>query len=244
MKFRHKLAKFVNGEGIASVARHVRQLRLRRPLEGEVARLKRTIELTRFDEIRREFEVPDPGDTPQKYVQLDHWLRINLVRARELDLDRGKPLRILDLGCGAGYFLYIAQQYGHDVLGLDIDRLRLFAEMTRFLKVPRVIWQIDAFVPLPEFDWKFDLITAHMICFNGHNTRQLWGVPEWQFFLDDVATRLTRGGRLHLSLNHERDGSLYTPALKQFFFERGASIHTERVVFHPLLAASRSAVPA
>ncbi len=235
MKLSHKLAKFVNGQGIASVWRKVQRLHLRRPLRAEMARLQETVDAARFEEIRQRFEVPDPGDTPAKYVQLEHWMRINLVRVRELALDRSRPQRILDLGCGAGYFLYIARQYGHDVLGLDIDRLPLFAEMTRLFEVPRVICQIEPFVALPDLGRRFDLVTAHMICFNGHNTEWLWGPAEWGFFLDDLASHLQPDGRLHLSLNHERDGSLYTPELKRYFAERGAAIHTERVIFDPLV---------
>ena len=94
------------------------------------------------------------------------------------------------LGCGAGYFAYIAQLLGHDVLGLDIDDVPMFAEITQLLGVRRVIWRIHPFVPLPELGEKFDLITAFLICFNNHKQSELWGVPEWEFFLNDLARDL------------------------------------------------------
>ena len=147
------------------------------------------------------------------------------------------PLRI---GCGAGYFLYIAKQYGHDVLGLDIDTFPLFTETTELFGVQRVIWRIDPFVRLPDLGRKFDLMTAHMICFNGHNSDALWGVPEWEFFLDDLAKHLTPRGRVWLELNQEYDGTFYTAELKEFFQKRAARIHQQKVIFNSGIRAPAS----
>lgn len=237
MRLSHKIGKLFSGEAFVSARRVIRKLRFRRPLDAEVARLMRTIDLTRFDQIRRRYEIPDPGDRPQKYVQLEHWLRVNLQRIRDIDLDLARQKRILDIGCGAGYFLYLAKQYGHDVFGLDIDSFPLFTETTEFLGVPRIIWRIEPFVRLPDLGQKFDLMTAHMICFNGHNSDAVWSVPEWEFFLDDLSTHMNPGARVQLVMNREPDGSLYTPELKKYFQSRGAIVHTERVVFEPLRPA-------
>src|SRR3954452_13196781 len=237
MQLSHKLRKVLSGDAVDSARRSVRKLRLRRPIDLEVGRLMQTIDRARFDEIAEKYSVPDPGDTPRKYVQLGHWLGINLQRIREIDLDRGKPKRILDIGCGAGYFLYIAKQYGHDVLGLDIDTFPLFSEMTEFLGMPRVIWRIEPFVKLPDLGRKFDLIAAHMICFNGHRSEACWGVPQWEFFLDDLAMHMNPDARVQFAFNREPNGLLYTPELKKYFQSRGAMVHTERVVFEPLRPA-------
>jgi Ribosomal protein L11 methylase len=83
---------------------------------------------------------------------LDRWIGVNIRRIRQLELDVARPKRILDLGCGAGYFLYIAQLLGHSGVGLDIDRLAMFREITRLLGVRRVVQQIEAFRPLPSSD--------------------------------------------------------------------------------------------
>ena len=132
----------------------------------------------------------DPGADWPKYLDLDRWIGVNIRRIRQLELDVARPKRILDLGCGAGYFLYIAQLLGHSGVGLDMDRLSMFREITRLLGVRRVVQQIQAFRPLPSFGQKFDVITAFMICFNNHKMPGLWGVPEWEFFLDDLAKHL------------------------------------------------------
>ena len=79
-------------------------------------------------------------------------MRINLQRVRDLGLDYAPPSRILDIGCGTGYFLYISKLLGHDVLGLDVDDFPMFRELTELLRVQRTIGRIEAFQPLPNFD--------------------------------------------------------------------------------------------
>ncbi len=92
------------------------------------------------------------------------------------------------------------------------------------LGVPRVVGRIDRYQPLPDFGAKFDLITAHMICFNDHKTDHVWGPPEWEFFLKDAAQYLTPRGRVQLGFNQEFDGRWFTPALEAYFRRHGASI--------------------
>ena len=175
----------------------------------------------------------DPGDAPPKYLDLETWMQINLQRVRELELDYAPPSNILDIGCGAGYFLYISKMLGHNVLGLDVDDMPMFRELTELLRIPRVIARVQAFQALPDLDRKFDLITAHLICFNNHKSDKLWGPSEWDYFLNDLAGRLTPQGRVWLELNREYDGTYYTPELEKFFCDRGAQISSYRVTFSP-----------
>src|SRR5207244_12542132 len=95
-----------------------------------------------------------------------YWVTINVERAQDLWLDRAPPLRLLDLGCGAGYFLYVCKFFGHDVLGFDTDTEPLFRATTALLQVPRVIGRIERQTPLPDLVGTFDLVTAHRICFH------------------------------------------------------------------------------
>jgi len=235
MRFSHKLAKVISGEAFDSAKRHTRAfLRNRRfPARLTTAAIIASIDATAFEEIRRKYAVEDPGDAPPKYLDLETWMQINLQRVRELELDYAPPSNILDIGCGAGYFLYISKMLGHNVLGLDVDDMPMFRELTELLRVPRVIARVQAFQSLPNFDRKFDLITAHLICFNNHKSDKLWGPPEWDYFLDDVARRLTPQGRVWLELNREYDGTYYTPELEKFFRDRGAEISSYRVTFGP-----------
>jgi len=187
--------------------------------------------------------VDDPGDAPPKYLDLEHWIRINLQRVRELELDYAPPSRILDLGCGAGYFLYINKLLGHEILGLDLDDLPMFRELIELLQIPRTIARIEAFQPLPKFDRKFDIITAYLICFNNHKSDKLWGPAEWDYFLSDAAAHLAANGRLWLELNREYDGSYYTPDLKTLFERRGADLQSHRVIFNPGTLVPSEAAP-
>jgi SAM-dependent methyltransferase len=165
-----------------------------------------------------------------KYLDLERWIDVNIRRIREIEVDLMRSKRILDLGSGTGYFLYIAQLLGHEGLGLDLDELPMFGDLTRLLGVPRVIWEINAFDPLPDLG-KFDLITAFLVCFNRHKQADVWGVPEWEFFLDDLAKHLTPRGRIWFELNQEYDGTFYTTELKEFFQKRGAKIDRHKVFF-------------
>jgi len=244
VRFTHKVRKLVDGRSLASARKHtLRLLRANRfPLETQ--RVIETIDPTAFEQIRQRYAVADPGADWPKYLDLDRWIDVNIRRIRQLELDLSRPKRILDLGCGAGYFLYIAQLLGHSGIGLDIDRLPMFREVTRLLGVRRVVQRIERFRPLPNLGQKFDVITAFMICFNNHKMPELWGVPEWKFFLDDLKKHLKPRGRIWLELNQEYDGTFYTPELKTFFYKRGAKIDEHKIVFNSGLRAPASTSPA
>jgi len=209
----------------------------------ETKRVIETIDPVAFEQIRQRYAVENPGEHWPKYLDLDRWIDINVRRIREIELDLARRKRILDLGCGAGYFLYIAQLLGHSGLGLDVDYVPMFADITRLLGVRRVIQRIQAFEPLPDLGAKFNLVTAFMICFNNHKQADLWGVAEWEFFLDDLARHLAPRGRVWLELNREYDGTFYTPELREFFQRRGAAIDEHKIIFNSGLPAPASTSP-
>jgi SAM-dependent methyltransferase len=240
VQLRHKIRKLVDGQSLASARKHtLRLLRTNRfPLETQ--QVIETIDPAGFEQIRQRYAVADPGADWPKYLDLDRWVGVNIRRIRQLELDLARPKQILDLGCGAGYFLYIAQLLGHSGVGLDMDRLPMFREITRLLGVRRVVQRIQAFRPLPNFGQKFDVITAFMICFNNHKMPGLWGIPEWKFFLNDLAKYLKPRGRVWLELNQEYDETFYTPELKEFFQKRGARIDEQKIIFNSSLHAPAS----
>jgi SAM-dependent methyltransferase len=243
VRFRHKIRKLVDGRSLASARKHTLRLLRTNRFSLDTKRVIETIDPAGFEQIRQRYAVENPGADWPKYLDLDRWIEINIRRICEIELDLSRPRRILDLGCGAGYFLYIAQLLGHSGVGLDIDRLPMFREITRLLGVRRVVQRIEAFRPLPDLGRKFDLITAFMICFNDHKMPGLWKVPEWEFFLDDLAKHLTPRGRVWLELNQEYDGTFYTLELKEFFQKRGATINEHKIIFNSGLPAPASASP-
>src|SRR6266513_1611329 len=122
---------------------------------------------------------------------LDQRLRDNRERVQDLKLHRSRPLRVLDLGCGGGFFLFILKRLGHSVLGLDVDESPLFKELLEVFGVPRTVFRIEPFEPLPDLGQKFDWITAFSVNFNlYHPAKERWGTAEWDFFLRDLQQHL------------------------------------------------------
>jgi SAM-dependent methyltransferase len=243
MRFSHKIAKLTSGSAFSSARSHLRRFIFawRVPIKLEANAIIDTIDREKFEQIYERYAVDDPGEDWPKYLDLPRWIDINIRRIRDVELDIVTRKRILDLGCGAGYFAYIAQLLGHEVVGLDLDDLPMFAESTQMLGVRRVIWRVQPFVPLPDLGDKFDVVTAFMICFNNHKQPDLWGVPEWEFFLDDLSRHLTPRGRVWLELNREYDETFYTPQLREFFESLGAKIDNHRVVLNSGRRAPASA---
>ena len=235
MRFAHKLRKLVDPHTARSAKQHLGRIFLSRRfvfrLDAEkiIARIDRS----EFQAIYNRHAVENLHGGWRKYLDLEKWIAINLRRTHELELDWGRQKHILDIGSGAGYFLYICRWLGHRTVGLDIADVPLFAEMFQALGLQRVIARVEAFQPLPAFERKFDLITAFMICFNGHKSPALWGPKEWSFFLDDLETRLNPGGRIRLGFNREDDGNFFTEELRRFFVDRGAEIDLHRVTLRP-----------
>jgi len=175
-----------------------------------------SIDLTKFEQIR--------SRSTLKYLDLPLWININIRRAMSLGLEGSEGFRVLDIGAGTGYFLYVCGLLGHVAIGIDKDpRDDIFIAVSELLGVQILDATIMPFVPLPELG-AFDRITAHMITFNGHRVKP-WGVEEWDYFIDDAMQRLLPGGILCLELNREPEiDSCYTSELRAFFEGRGAEI--------------------
>jgi SAM-dependent methyltransferase len=169
-----------------------------------------------------------------KYADVEHWLKINLPRVQELKLDRAPPKQILDLGCGAGFFLFLAKQSGHNCLGLDVGDFPLSNELIELFGLERVTWRIRAFQPLPEFGRKFDLITGFSAAFNRRDDESRgWNPEEWKFFLDDLDSHLNPGGGMLLEINSGKDKRYFPVEVRDFFVKHGARVDGERVYLKP-----------
>jgi len=168
-----------------------------------------------------------------KYLDLTRWYPKAVQLVIDLDIHlSSKPLKILDLGSGAGLFLFVCKNLGHKVLGLDIDIEPIYAEVFELLNLPpRVIHQISKFKPLPEFTDKFDIITSFMVCFNNWFEETPWGVKEWDFLLKDISRHLSKNGRVIFSLNRNTYGKIYTDELKELFLQKGAILKNNFVYF-------------
>ena len=147
MNLAHKLGKLFHPEIVGSMREHLHRAfhpvsahRLQRELEADPS----------WDKLRRKYprgikEVHRFGDTA-------FWIKRNVERAQDLSLDRGRQRHILDLGCGPGFFLYVAQKLGHTGIGLDIDEQAIFRDTLSLLQVKRVVHCIRPrfHLPTPE----------------------------------------------------------------------------------------------
>ena len=170
-----------------------------------------------------------------KYADATRWLKRNLPRIRRLGLDRSSPKRILDLGCGGGFFLFIAKQLGHSGIGLDVGDHQVCSELVDLFGIDRKVWRIQAFEPLPDFGCKFDLITAFSTAFHRTTDQSLgWGTDEWNFFLDNLFERqLKPGSGIFFEINSGKDNRYFPPEVRDLFVRRGASIEGEFVSWKP-----------
>ena len=194
-----------------------------------------TAMMARIDNDRlREIQQRHLGSSARyaKYADIEHWLAINLPRVQELKLDRSTSKQILDLGCGAGFFLFLAKQSGHSCVGVDVGDYSLSNELIELFGIDRLTWRIRAFEPLPDFGRQFDLITAFSAAFNRNaDETRGWTADEWEFFLSDISRHLKPRGEILLEINSGKDGRYFLPEIRDFFLKRCARVEGERVYF-------------
>lgn len=205
------------------------------------------IDVAEIEAIRQRcYENKESGASTQglKYLNFRKYLPVNMRRVQELGLDKAAPKRILDLGSGAGYFLFACKNFGHDCLGLDTDYVPAYAEMMQVMEIPRVTWRIEPFEALPEMDAKFDLITAFQMLFNRRQPSGRWEAAEWDFFLRDLLSRLQPNGSIFLRFNLEHKDCYITQELAEFFRARGGVVRRTSVHFDLSNAATKAKMTA
>ena len=92
-----------------------------------------------------------------KYADYGYWIPFNVARIGALSLHTSTALRILDIGCGPGYFLAAAQACGHQCYGIDAPtnilsevENRVYSETLAALGCDRYVSPvlIERFVPM------------------------------------------------------------------------------------------------
>src|SRR5437660_6275376 len=116
MKLYHKINKLTQRLTYRRAWRRAQRSIFRLPLGP----LRAGIDAERLREIQQRYAGSPAGYA--KYANVDPWLRLNRERVQDLKLHRSAPKRVLDLGCGGGFFLFILKRLGHSVLGLDVDQ--------------------------------------------------------------------------------------------------------------------------
>jgi hypothetical protein len=230
------------------IVSRLRLLRDRGDISRELDTLLSGLDMAKYRALADSFATRLNPLKMEQHFDLPANLRQQIVIARKLDLDRSRPLRILDLGTGKGLFPFVCGHYGHTAIGLDMpDTWGPFSAHVEFLGIDCRPCIIKPHLPLPDLGMKFDLITAFQICFNGHKTDKPWGVREWNGLLTDLAiNHATHDARLLLSFNKYPREEYLSKALAGFFRETGAIQRGDKVFYPSLRAfsakgASRSA---
>jgi SAM-dependent methyltransferase len=235
MTLGHKLAKLFRAETWRRMWRRVERVIDPIAIRPLLARIDRE----RLEQLRHKHGAPAADAHPNwrhyaKYLDVKEHLPINVRRAHYLRLHHPPRRDILDIGCGAGFFLFVAQSLGHRGLGLDVSGVPLFDEMVELLGVDRKIEPIRKLQPLPDLGRRFDLITAFSPAFHGGlGTSWDWGAKEWDFLVSDLERHLKPGGRIFFGLNPAYNGEFYTDEILQLFLRRGAEVERENVFFAP-----------
>jgi SAM-dependent methyltransferase len=174
-----------------------------------VAAIAASVDLARLRRLHREHRT-GTAELVELY-DYERKLEVAAVKALLAGVHERPRLRILDLGCGGGYFVATCRYLGHACHGTEVPPSRMslataaaYAEVTSALRIgPTIQLLISACAPLalPAMPSSYDLITAHKICFNDHMRAHPWSVPQWQFFITDARRYLAPGGRLVLELN-------------------------------------------
>ena len=193
-----------------------------------IKELSENFNFDHYDRLKQDLLTRPTLGSERKYLDLLYWTRSKLRIAIEQDLHRKPPLRLLDLGTGAGHFAFLCKRFGHQVMTLDLGHIELYNELTAFLGIERIDFEIRPQLPLPPFETKFDLVTGFMVGFNKRSKHELWGEAEWSFFLRDVVRNvMAPGGTLLLKMIGNRDlpGLHYDePAFVSFIESHGGTV--------------------
>jgi SAM-dependent methyltransferase len=234
VRLSRKIKKLFTPDAVQSLWEHA--CRSTHPVAAR--RILATIDRGELERLRQHYPCRPNARRINAYEDAAYWIGINIKHVQDLWLDRSPPLEILDLGCGAGYFLYICQLFDHHGLGLDTDDEPFFRGTTKLLGVHRVIARISPQTPLPDLGKKFDLVTGHRVCFHRiardeNGTWKEWVPVDWEFFIHDIRTRFVKpNGRLLLEFNPRPDGaSFFSDELRACFLSHGARILRRKALF-------------
>ena len=119
-------------------------------------------------------------------------IRDAVLRVRKAEIGTPQPpLRVADIGCGAGAQASLWEELGHRVLGLDVNQalVEIARERAAASGLGSEFW-VGSATDLPWPDQSVDVCLLPEL---------LEHVPEWERCLDEACRVLARGGVLFLS---------------------------------------------
>lgn len=159
-----------------------------------------------------------------KYAKDPHkTMRDACRRVLRLGLHKAPPMKILDIGTGAGFFPMACAHFGHSCHTVDVLATGFYAEMIQAHGISQDVARIRAFQPFPV-KGPFDLITAFAIAFDKLKGRVPWSETEWSDFLDRALAEVNPGGRIALHFNWSYGDKRYTPEILAELQARNAMV--------------------
>jgi len=141
------------------------------------------INITELTKLKQKYAACDT-----KYLNYKFEVPYKMTWATKyLSLDVKPKLDILDLGCGPGWFDFIAKHFGHSVTCCDVPNsagkgAELFEDILHTLTLKKdYAFYITPQQKIPSEIGRFDLITGLGMAFH-HG----WHINDWYFFLDDI----------------------------------------------------------
>lgn len=126
------------------------------------------------------------------------WYRIAIRRYNTLSYNKQQwPRKILDIGCGFGYFVLTCKDAGEHATGIDVPD-PFIRRATQILDAPCEVHTVTAFVPLPPEYCDLDLVTSFGVMFRHgppSESGTYWTWPEYAFLASDICSRLRPEGR-------------------------------------------------
>lgn len=122
-----------------------------------------------------------------------------------------KAFNVLDLGCGNGIFTLELAKHYPNVVGIDISN-KMLKEAKKIVKGGSFI-QHDLEGPFPEFDHKFDLITAKLL---------LMYIENMDGFVEECYRVMEKNGILLVSIRHPF----------RWYYEESMSYFNEKTLMH------------
>ena len=105
-----------------------------------------------------------PNAGPKSFLKWCNWERHveqAIANARYLKLNESKGKRILDVGCGFGYFVRVCNVLGHHAEGIEDTKIPYREDLQRILDIRIHRHRVGVDSVLPDGLGNFDIITLH-----------------------------------------------------------------------------------
>jgi len=128
------------------------------------------------------------------------WYLLARAIAVDLGLARCKALRIVDLGCGFGYFVRACSDMGHDTMGLDLPDPPMIERANEILGNRFISGRLRSIFKIPIDIQNVDIFTMFGVNLR-HRDGSYWKAQQYSYLTSDVCDRLKPGGRFIIRPN-------------------------------------------